>query len=141
MGLLPDAIKEFELAARDPSRECVCQSMIGMIHLQTGNSDAAIDAFILGLRATQKTVEQELALNYEIASAYEARGDRDQALYYFQRVSRLNPSYSDPRGTVADRLRRLELLKPAARAAVGAELLGDDFDAAFDDLLSRSKLP
>ncbi|AKT43014.1 tetratricopeptide repeat protein [Chondromyces crocatus] len=141
MGLLPDAIREFELAARDPGRECVCQSMIGVIHLQSNNIDAAIDAFILGLRATHKTVEQELALNYEIASAYEMRGDRDQALYYFQRVMRLNPNYNDPRGTVGDRVRRLEGPKPAARAAVGSELLGDDFDAAFDDLLSRAKLP
>lgn len=141
MGLLPDAMREFELAARDPGRECVCQSMIGVIHLQMGSAEAAIDAFILGLRAQQKTVEQELALNYEIASAYETRGDRGQALYYFQRVSRLNPTYNDPRGNVADRVRRLEEPKPAARAAVGAELLGDDFDAAFDDLLSRAKLP
>lgn len=141
MGLLPDAIREFELATRDPGRECVCQSMIGVIHLQMGNVEAAIDAFILGLRAQQKTVEQELALNYEIASAYETRGDRGQALYYFQRVSRLNPTYNDPRGNVADRVRRLEEPKPVARAAVGAELLGDDFDAAFDDLLSRAKLP
>ncbi|EYF08851.1 tetratricopeptide repeat protein [Chondromyces apiculatus] len=141
MGLLPDAIKEFALAARDPARECVCQSMIGVIHLETNNIDGAIDAFILGLRAPQKTLDQELALNYEIACAYEMRSDRDQALYYFHRVSRLNASYNDPRGAVADRIRRLEAPKPVARAAVGADPLGDDFDAAFDDLLSRAKLP
>ncbi|MCC6553609.1 MAG: tetratricopeptide repeat protein [Polyangiaceae bacterium] len=141
MALYPDAISEFELASRDPGRECVCQSMIGVIHLQMGNIEGAIDAFIRGLHASQKTVEQELALLYEIASAYEMRGVPDQALYYFQRVARLSPSYNDPRGTVADRIRRLEVPKPAARA-VGAEMLGgDDFDAAFDDLLSGAKLP
>ena len=51
MGLFTDAITEFELAARDPGRECVCQSMIGMIHREHGNIDAAIDAFIRGLHA------------------------------------------------------------------------------------------
>ena len=141
MGLSTDAISEFELASRDPGRECVCQSMIGVIHLQMGDIDAAIDAFIRGLHTSQKTLEQELALTYEIANSYETRGVPDQALYYFQRVARLNPSYNDPRGNVVDRMRRLEVPKPAARA-VGAEMLGaDEFDAAFDDLLSGSKLP
>ena len=38
MDLLQDAIDEFEVAARDPKRECVCQSMIGMIYRAQGNS-------------------------------------------------------------------------------------------------------
>ncbi len=47
--------------------------MIGMIHLQLGNIDAAIDVFIRGLHASVKTREQELALTYEIGDAYEQR--------------------------------------------------------------------
>ncbi|WP_437671731.1 tetratricopeptide repeat protein [Sorangium sp. So ce131] len=140
MGLYGDAIAEFELAARDPGRECVCQSMIGVTHLQMGNIEAGIDALIRGLHASHKTVEQELALTYEIANAYEMRGVPDQALYYFQRVARMSPSYSDPRGSVAERIRRIDVPKPAARA-VGAEMLADEFDAAFDDLLPSGKLP
>ncbi|WP_437753295.1 tetratricopeptide repeat protein [Sorangium sp. So ce1389] len=140
MGLYADAIAEFELASRDPGRECVCQSMIGVTHLQMGNIEAGIDALIRGLHASHKTVEQELALTYEIANAYEMRGVPEQALYYFQRVARMSPSYSDPRGSVAERLRRIDVPKPAARA-VGAEMLADEFDAAFDDLLPSGKLP
>ncbi|WP_437276177.1 tetratricopeptide repeat protein [Sorangium sp. So ce375] len=140
MGLYADAIGEFELAARDPGRECVCQSMIGVTHLQMGNIEAGIDALIRGLHASHKTVEQELALTYEIANAYEMRGVPEQALYYFQRVARMSPSYSDPRGSVAERLRRIDVPKPAARA-VGAEMIADEFDAAFDDLLPSGKLP
>ncbi|WP_437808904.1 tetratricopeptide repeat protein [Sorangium sp. So ce1078] len=140
MGLYADAIAEFELAARDPGRECVCQSMIGVTHLQMGNIEAGIDALIRGLHASHKTVEQELALTYEIANAYEMRGVPEQALYYFQRVARMSPSYSDPRGSVAERLRRIDVPKPAARA-VGAEMIADEFDAAFDDLLPSGKLP
>ncbi|WP_437793233.1 tetratricopeptide repeat protein [Sorangium sp. So ce693] len=140
MGLYADAIGEFELAARDPGRECVCQSMIGVTHLQMGNIEAGIDALIRGLHASHKTVEQELALTYEIANAYEMRGVPEQALYYFQRVARMSPSYSDPRGSVAERLRRIDVPKPAARA-VGAEMIADEFDAAFDDMLPSGKLP
>jgi tetratricopeptide (TPR) repeat protein len=143
MGLTNDAIGEFELASRDPGRECVCQSMIGMLYLQSGDVDKAIDAFIRGLHASQRTTDQELALTYEIGNAYEMRNNPEQALYYFQRVARIDPDYRDPRGAVEARITRLEpAQKPApARAAVGAEHVADEFDAAFDDLLSGSKLP
>ncbi|AUX25271.1 hypothetical protein SOCEGT47_058150 [Sorangium cellulosum] len=140
MGLYKESIAEFELAARDPGRECVCLSMIGVTHLQMGNVDAGIEALIRGLHASHKTIEQELALNYEIANAYEMRGASEQALYYFQRVARMSPSYSDPRGSIAERLRRIDAPKPAARA-VGAEMIADEFDAAFDDMLPSGKLP
>ncbi|MDI3283698.1 tetratricopeptide repeat protein [Polyangium sp. 15x6] len=141
MGMYTDAIGEFEVAARDPARECVCRSVIGMIHLQLGNVDAAIDAFLRGLEARQKTREQELALAYELADAYEARKNPEQALYYFKRAGQIDSNYRDPRGGVQDRIRRLEPIPgPAKQAkAAGAELLGDDFDLAFDDLLSTSK--
>jgi tetratricopeptide (TPR) repeat protein len=143
MGLVSDAIAEFELASRDPSRECVCQSMIGMMHMADGNVDAAIDAFIRGRTASQKTQDQELALTYEIGNAYEERENPEQALYYFQLVARIDPSYQDMRGSVAERIANLERAlgqaapKPAAKAAAAAA--GDEFDAAFDDLFNPKK--
>jgi tetratricopeptide (TPR) repeat protein len=142
MGLLDDAIHEFELAAREAERECICQSMIGMLHLEQGHVDAAIDAFIRGLHASYCTTEQELALTYEIGHAYELRNNAEQALYYFQRAARIDPSYRDARGDVETRIARLEPApKPAPARAVGAGLVLDDFDSAFDDLLDSSKLP
>ena len=144
MGMYADAINEFEVAARDPSRECVCRSVIGMIHLQFGNVDAAIAAFQRGLDAPQKTREQELALAYETADAYEARKNPEQALHYFKHVAALDPNYRDPRGGVQDRIRRLEPnpVNPATGRTPRQDLLSsDDFDAAFDDLFSNGKLP
>ncbi len=140
MGLTADALAEFELASRDPQRECVCQSMIGMIHMQSNNIDLAINAFIRGWKASIKTPEQEAALTYEIANAYEYRENADQALYYFQLLARNDPSYRDPRGSVAERISALERAlgqeapKPAAKAAAAAA--GDEFDAAFEDLFN-----
>ncbi len=143
MGMYADAINEFEVAARDPLRECVCRSVIGMIHLQFGNVDAAIAAFQRGLEAPQKTHDQELALAYETADAYEARKNPESALYYFKHVATLDPSYRDPRGGVQDRIRRLEPtpVNPATARTARQDLLSsDDFDAAFDDLFSSGKL-
>ncbi|APR85806.1 TPR domain protein [Minicystis rosea] len=146
MGLFTDAIQEFDLAARDPNRECVCQSMIGVIHRQLGNVDAAIDAYIRGLHAQVKTREQELALTYEIGDCYEERRATDQALYYFQRVVRMDATYADMRGSAAERVQRLAPppaapQRPPPAKAVGAE--HDEFDGLLDDLdlVGGSKLP
>ncbi|MEJ7735018.1 MAG: tetratricopeptide repeat protein, partial [Polyangiaceae bacterium] len=145
MGLHSDAIEEFRLAARDPTRECVCWSMIGMLQLEHGKVDLAIDAFLRGLHANDRTLEQENKLNYEIGNAYEMRGSPDQALYYFQRVLRVDATYDDPRGSIEERVSRVSPRQAPAAAsrAVGAEpMVSDEFDAAFDELLSRGgKLP
>jgi hypothetical protein len=44
---------------------------------------------------------------------------------------------------VMERIRRLEpsLTKPIARAAVGTDVVADEFDAALDDLLGGTDLP
>jgi tetratricopeptide (TPR) repeat protein len=139
MGLVQDAIREFEIAARDPARTCVAESLVGMMHLDHGQIDPAIDAFIRGLHAAEKTPEQELALTYEVGNAYELRGNADQAIYYFQLVARNDPGYRDGRGSVAERIARLQPQgRAAAVATSGNDGLGDDFDQAFDDLFGKN---
>lgn len=137
MGLLDDAIREFETAERDSTRGCVCCSMIGMIHLERGKINEAIDAFMRGLDVPERTRDQEAALSYEVGAAYEAKKMTKLALDYFQRCARLVPSFRD----VQERARRLQKSesKQSSRAvAVGAD---DEFDRAFDDILGQSKLP
>jgi tetratricopeptide (TPR) repeat protein len=137
MGLHEDAMREFDVAAADPMRECVCRSMIGLILVERGRAAEAIDAFIKGLHAETKTPDQETALCYEIAAAYETIKRPKDALTYFQKVVRRDASYRD----VQDRVRRLTKsdAKPAPRAAaVGAD---DEFDRAFDEIIGDGKLP
>jgi tetratricopeptide (TPR) repeat protein len=136
MGLVEDAIREFEMACRDPKRACVCHSMIGMILLERGDLNGAIEALHRGLQAPERTKDQEAALCFEIGSAYEAKKMLKQALDAFQRTARLAPSFRD----VQDRIRRLQRAeaKQAPRAvAVGAD---DEFDRAFDDILGEKRI-
>jgi tetratricopeptide (TPR) repeat protein len=137
MGLFDDAVREFETAARDPKRACVCLSMIGMIQLERGRLNEAIEAFTRGLQAPDRTKEQEAALSYETGAAYEAKKVAKQALEYFQRAARLVPNFRD----VQERIRRLQKPpdpKPQTprAAAVGAD---EEFDRAFDDILGDRK--
>ncbi len=135
MGLIEDALREFEVAARDTKRVCVCQSMIGMIHIERGNLNEAIDAFIVGLQSPERTKDQEAALSYEIGAAFEVKRVVKQALEFFQRAARIVPSYRD----VQERIRRLQKVEPKQpprAVAVGAD---DEFDRAFDDILGNGK--
>jgi tetratricopeptide (TPR) repeat protein len=133
MALTDDAIREFETAARDPRRACVCHSMIGMIHLERGNINEAIESLLRGLEAPDRTKDQEAALSYELGAAYEAKKMNKQGLEHFQHAARLIPGYRD----VSERIRRLQKVepKPQSRAvAVGAD---DEFDRAFEDILGK----
>lgn len=129
MGLLADAMNEFELAARDPSRECMCYAMIGMIRLERGELDLSAKAYIRGLEAQQKTVDQEMALYYDLGNVYEMKGATKDALYYFEKVARRDPRY---RGVSE----RIAALQPGARPASGTRAVNEeeDFDRVFDDL-------
>jgi tetratricopeptide (TPR) repeat protein len=138
MGLFEDAMREFDIAAADPKRECVCRHMIGMILIERGRAAEAIDAFTQGLYANVKTPDQETALCYEIALAYETIKRTKDALTYYQKVARRESNYRD----VQEKIRRLSAkadAKPAPRAAaVGAD---DEFDRAFDEIIGGGKLP
>jgi tetratricopeptide (TPR) repeat protein len=132
MGLLPDAVNEFELAAQDPMRECMCLAMIGMIHLEQNKLELAEAAYKRGLEARMKTVDQEMSLYYDLGNVMEMKQLPDEALYYFRRIARRDPGFRD----VKDRLAALEpKQEPSSRARSGRD--EEDFDRAFDELFDN----
>jgi tetratricopeptide (TPR) repeat protein len=133
MGLVADAIRELEVAARDPKRECNCQAMIGMIHRERDELDRAAEAYVRGLSAPHKTVAQEISLYYELGSIYEQKEDVDEAIYYYQRITRRDPTYRDVSQRLASLLPRSRRFSQPARAINDDQ----DFDRSFDDLYKR----
>jgi tetratricopeptide (TPR) repeat protein len=136
MGLVRDAIDEFEIAARDPKRECVSQSMIGMIHRAQDNVDGAIEAFKKGLHAESKTPDQESSLYYELGDCWESKGDASEALYFFRKVAHRSPSYNDERGSIAMRIRALQKPDRPPPGSAPPSNGSNDFDAAFDAVMT-----
>ena len=130
MGLLPDAVSEFELSARDQSRECMCFAMIGMIYLELEDLEKATEAYRRALEATQKTVEQEMALYYDLGNVSEMKGSAEDALYYFQKIARRDPGYRD----VKDRIAALMPQRPPSQQPSRAVNDDDEFDRVFDEL-------
>jgi tetratricopeptide (TPR) repeat protein len=132
MGLLPDAINEFAIAARDAQYECTCNAMIGMIYLEQGELDKSAEGYVRALGAAQKTIDQEMSLYYDLGNVYEMKRSNAEALYYFQKIARRDPGYRDVRD-------RIDALKPPAiveKPSTGNRIIAtdDELEAAFDDL-------
>jgi len=104
MGLHDEAVKAFEKVTGNPQRMVQCQLMIGLCRRDQGAFSEAIHAFKAGLHAPQVTEREKQSLFYEIGVTYEAMGDAREALYYFEMVTKRDPSFLDA-GDRASRLR------------------------------------
>jgi tetratricopeptide (TPR) repeat protein len=124
MGLLDDAISEFELASNDEARACMCFAMMGIIHRDKGELEKARDAFQQGLEA-QKTPEQNNSVEYELALVYEAQGKQADYVRHLQRIASRDSNYRD----VAARIRALGEKMPEQNDD------DEDFEAAFENLI------
>ena len=133
MGLVADALKELEIAARDPARECMCYSMIGLVHLEQNDLEAAEKAYIHGLEAPRKTVDQEMNLYYDIGVVNEMKNAYPEAAYYFKKIARKDPGYRDVRERLLaiEQVLHEETSSSSSRRPVGEE---DEFERVFDDL-------
>lgn len=127
MGLQVDAIAEFEIASKDPSRSCMCHAMIGMIYRDMGDTTKARGAFLNALKSEKKSREEELGIEYDLALLYQAEGAQPDYLKTLKSIAQKDPNYKD----VGARIRALGEAVPQR----GEEEEQDEFDAAFDNLL------
>jgi tetratricopeptide (TPR) repeat protein len=129
MGLVVDAMAEFERCTGHPEKECIAHAMLGVCHFEQGAYAEAIAQFKKGLHAEAKTEREETGLHFELGCAYQASGDPREALYYFDKVRKRDASFRN----VGDRI--AALARDVASAPATAASSVDDVDAAFDDLM------
>jgi tetratricopeptide (TPR) repeat protein len=103
MGLVDEAIAEFQLAAKDEARLLECASMLGICFLEKGMPKLAVKWFEKGLSAPGRTDEEYQGLRYDLASALEQAGENERALALFTELYGQDASFRD----VADKLRQL----------------------------------
>jgi tetratricopeptide (TPR) repeat protein len=95
MGLLDEAIAEFEIAAHDPDFFVEACSMIGVCANDLGRPTDAAEWYQKALVAPDLTPDARTALRYELASALEQTGEIEQALDLFQEIVNHDPEYRD----------------------------------------------
>jgi tetratricopeptide (TPR) repeat protein len=95
MGLLPEAIREFQISSRDRAYFVESCSMIGVCYLEQGMADQAAEWYRRALEYDELPDESRLALRYDLATALEMAGDVDQAIEHFETVAAASPGYRD----------------------------------------------
>lgn len=103
MGLLDEAIAEFQLAAKDEARLLECSSMLGICFMEKGMPKLAVKWFEKGLKAPGRTEEEYQGLRYDLAAAYEAAGEVEEALGLYTDLYGQNANFRD----VAAKVRQL----------------------------------
>ncbi|HEY0144407.1 MAG TPA: tetratricopeptide repeat protein [Thermoanaerobaculia bacterium] len=95
MGLIDEAIGEFQLASKDPKRAVECASMLGLCFLEKGMPQLAIKWYRKGLEMPEITEEEHVGLLYDLGAAYQEVGDTEQAQKAFMEVYGMNSNYRD----------------------------------------------
>ncbi len=107
MGLVDEAIGEFQLASKDPGRAVECCSMLGHCFLEKGMPQLAIKWFRKGLEAPGIAEMSTAGMLYDLAQVYQDTGDMELAYRTFQEVYGLNANYRD----VVQRVRELDAVR------------------------------
>jgi len=100
MGLLDEAIGEFQISAKDPARAVECCSMLGICFREKGLPQLAVEWFGRGIASPGISPEESLGLRYDLAEVYEQIGDESSARRTFLEIYGENANYRD----VAERL-------------------------------------
>jgi pilus assembly protein FimV len=95
MGLLDEAIGEFQVAAKDPGHLVLCCSMLGLCFLDKGLPELAVKWYRRGLEAHGLGEEDHLGLLYDLGCAYLAVDDQDNAYKAFVELYGINNAYRD----------------------------------------------
>jgi tetratricopeptide (TPR) repeat protein len=103
MGLVDEAIAEFQLAAKDEGRLLECASMLGICFVEKGMPKLAVKWFEKGLSAPGRTEDEYKGIRYDLADAREQAEELTEAVALFEEVFGQDASFRD----VPQRIERL----------------------------------
>lgn len=86
MGVVDDAIKEFQVASRDPKFFTQSTTMIGICQMSTGRYEKAIEAFSAAIMKADPSKDTWWSLKYDLATAYEISGKKTEAFEIYRDV-------------------------------------------------------
>lgn len=103
MGLLDEAIGEFQLSVKSPDCLVESASMIGACYMEKGLPEQGVEWYQRALAAPNLPLDTELGLRYELGRAHEQCGNTSAALACFSEVLAITPTFRD----VVDRVSKL----------------------------------
>lgn len=95
MGLIPEAIKEFELAFQGNLRFQDASSMLSSCYKENGMIDTAVEIIQNALEDPRCKNENVVALKYEMAMLYEIQGVLGRAKALYEEIYLIDPTFRD----------------------------------------------
>ncbi len=106
MGLVDEAIGEFQYAARDPGRTVECCEILGLCFREKGMPQLALKWYQKGLDLPNVADHEAAGLRYDIAEVFREQGDYKKAMQLYTEVYGLDSTYRD----VAARIKEMKKL-------------------------------
>lgn len=103
MGLADDAIREFQTSRNNPTRFVPSSSMLGMCYMEKGLYSLAIDVLRSAIERMEDRGESYWSMKYDLAEAYEKKGNLKEALDLYTAVYGWNSKFR----SVSDKLNNL----------------------------------
>ena len=103
MGLLDEAIGEFQMVLRGATDHLATYEMLGQTFLQKQEPEAALQALTRGLDAPFEVEEERVGIYYYLGLAHETIGNTDTAVEFYDKVFAIDINFVD----VTERLRGL----------------------------------
>ena len=126
MGLLDEAVMEFEKASKGPEMAAKAFEMLGRVYLERSEFEKAVSLLKEGLEAKVEIPEERVGLFYSLGRAHEALGNNKEALDAYLKVNGFDPNFADVRA-------RLE--------AVGAGAAGEGARPGEEEKPSEERPP
>jgi tetratricopeptide (TPR) repeat protein len=95
MGLLDEAIGEFQLAAKEPRYLVDCCSLLGASFLEKGLPELAIKWYRRGLESPGLSEDATCGLLYDLGNLYMSTSDMEAARKTFVEIYGINTNYRD----------------------------------------------
>jgi tetratricopeptide (TPR) repeat protein len=104
MGLVDDAIKEFQTSKVDPKYYVQSMSMLGICYMEKGLYSLAIEAFSGALLKVEKNDSLAWGIKYDLAEAYEKTNRTNEATELYTQVFGWNAKFR----SVSEKLNKLK---------------------------------
>jgi tetratricopeptide (TPR) repeat protein len=104
MGLIDDAIREFQTSRNDPKKFFHSSNMLGICYIEKGLYPLAIDVLKGAVEKMEDTGESYWAMKYDLAEAYEKNGNLKDALDLYTQIYGWNSKFR----AVSDKIDQLK---------------------------------
>ncbi len=104
MGLIDDAIREFQTSRNDPKRFVHSANMLGICYIEKGLYPLSIDVLKTAIEKMEDRGESYWAMKYDLAEAYEKNRNVKEALDLYTEIFGWNSKYR----AVSDKINQLK---------------------------------